>query len=172
MTGVSSSICRLGLVLFCLPMSVVAVNLDDYQWHNRLLLLVAPDASAPAVAQVRDELERRYQDVVDRDLLVIQLFLNGQSLVGDRPISVSEAAQLRLELGTGPDEQLLVLIGKDSGVKRRAPLLTDLQEIFTQIDAMPMRRNEMRERNQTGGPVFTPQGLPLPGTPAALFGRN
>ena len=156
MTGVSRSICRLGLVLFCLPMSVVAVNLDDYQWHNRLLLLLAPDASAPAVAQARDNLERRFEEVVDRDLLVIQLFFNGQSLVGDRPITVSEAAQLRLELGIDPDEQVLVLIGKDGGVKRRAPLLTDLQEIFTQIDAMPMRRNEIRERNQTDGSVFTP----------------
>ena len=156
MARLPASICRSGLLLLCLPMCVVAVNLDNFQWHNRLLFLVAPDFSTPAVAQVRDELERRYQDVVDRDLLVIQLFLNGQSLVGDRPISISEAAQLRLELGTGPDEQLLVLMGKDGGVKRRAPLLTDLQEIFTQIDAMPMRRNEIRERNQTDGPVFTP----------------
>jgi len=144
---VPASIFRSGLLLLCLPMSVIAVNLDDFQWHNRLLFLVAPDFSAPTVAQARANLERRFEDVVDRDLLVIQLFLNGRSLVGDRPISISEAAQLRLELGIDPDEQLLLLIGKDGGVKRRAPLLTDVQEIFTQIDAMPMRRNEIRERN-------------------------
>ena len=147
MAGIPASICRLGLLLLCLPMCVIAVNLDNFQWHNRLLFLVAPDSSTPAVAQARDNLERRFEDVVDRDLLVIQLFLNGQSLVGDRPITVSEAAQLRLELGIDSDEQLLVLIGKDGGEKRRAPLLTDVQEIFTQIDAMPMRRNEIRERN-------------------------
>lgn len=147
MAGIPASICRLGLLLLCLPMSVIAVNLDDFQWHNRLLFLVAPDSSTPAVAQARDNLEHRFEAVVDRDLLVIQLFLDGQSLVGDRPITVSEAAQLRLELGIDSDEQLLVLIGKDGGEKRRAPLLTDVQEIFTQIDAMPMRRNEIRERN-------------------------
>lgn len=147
MAGVPGSIFRSGLLLLCLPMCVTAVNLDHYQWHNRLLFLVAPDSSTPAVAQARYNLERRFEDVVDRDLLVIQLFLDGQSLVGDRPITASEAAQLRLELGIDPDEQLLVLIGKDGGVKRRAPLLTDMQEIFTQIDAMPMRRNEILERN-------------------------
>jgi hypothetical protein len=147
LAGIPASICRLGLLLLCLPMSVIAVNLDDFQWHNRLLFLVAPDSSTPAVAQARDNLEHRFEAVVDRDLLVIQLFLDGQSLVGDRPITVSEAAQLRLELGIDSDEQLLVLIGKDGGEKRRAPLLTDVQEIFTQIDAMPMRRNEIRERN-------------------------
>lgn len=158
MDGLSISVCRSVLVLLCLPLSVVAVNLDDYQWHTRLLFLVAPEVSAPAVAQVRDTLERQIEAVVDRDLLVIQLFLNGQSLVGDRPITVREAAQLRLELGIAPDEQVLVLIGKDGSVKRRAPLLSDLQEIFTQIDTMPMRRNEIRQRNQTDGPVFTPWG--------------
>ena len=147
MAGVPASIFRSGLLLLCLPMCVIAVNLDNYQWHNRLLFLVAPDFSIPAVAQARDKLERRFEDVIDRDLLLIQLFLNGQSLVGDRPITVSEAAQLRLEFGIDPDEQLLVLIGKDGGVKRHAPLSTDVQEIFTQIDAMPMRRNEIRERN-------------------------
>jgi hypothetical protein len=147
LAGIPASICRLGLLLLCLPMSVIAVNLDDFQWHNRLLFLVAPDSSTPAVAQARDNLQRRSEAVIDRDLLVIQLFLDGQSLVGDRPITVSEAAQLRLELGIDSDEQLLVLIGKDGGEKRRAPLLTDVQEIFTQIDAMPMRRNEIRERN-------------------------
>jgi hypothetical protein len=147
LAGIPASICRLGLLLLCLPMSVIAVNLDDFQWHNRLLFLVAPDSTTPAVAQARDNLEHRFEAVVDRDLLVIQLFLDGQSLVGDRPITVSEAAQLRLELGIDSDEQLLVLIGKDGGEKRRAPLLTDVQEIFTQIDAMPMRRNEIRERN-------------------------
>ena len=147
MAAAPASICRSGLLLLCLPMSIIAVNLDDFQWHNRLLFLVAPDFSAPAVAQARAKLERRFEDVVDRDLLVIQLFLDGQSLVGDRPITVSEAAQLRLELGIDSDEQLLVLIGMDGGVKRRAPLSTDVQEIFTQIDAMPMRRNEIRERN-------------------------
>lgn len=147
MARVPASIFRSGLLLLCLPMCVIAVNLDDFKWHNRLLFLVAPDFSTPAVAQARDNLERRFEDVVDRDLLVIQLFLNGQSLVGDRPITVSEAAQLRLELGIDPDEQLLVLIGMDGGVKRRAPLSIDVQEIFTQIDAMPMRRNEIRERN-------------------------
>ena len=147
MAAAPASICRSGLLLLCLPMSIIAVNLDDFQWHNRLLFLVAPDFSAPAVAQARAKLERRFEDVVDRDLLVIQLFLNGRSLVGDRPISISEAAQLRLELGIDPDEQLLLLIGKDGSVKRRAPLLIDMQEIFTQIDAMPMRRNEIRERN-------------------------
>jgi hypothetical protein len=41
---------------------------------------------------------------------------------------------------------MLLLVGKDGLVKRRAALGTDLQEIFSQIDTMPMRRMEMRQR--------------------------
>ena len=132
-------------------MSVFAVDLDDYTWRNRLLLVVAPEASNTAVKQVRDTLERYSDELVDRDLLIFQLFMRGQSLIGDRPIAASQVQQLRAKLGVDTDERVLLLVGKDGSVKRRAPLLTDLQEIFRQIDAMPMRRNEVWEREQSGG---------------------
>ena len=97
------------------------------------------------VEQVRDKLESQTQELVDRDLLVIQLFRHGQSFIGDRPVPVGEAEQMRLQLDVDPDDKVLVLIGKDGGIKRRASLRTDLGEIFRQIDAMPMRQYEMRK---------------------------
>lgn len=141
---------RLVVILFCLPMNVFADNLDGYLWRNRLLFVVAPEASDIVVEQVRDSLETQTYEIVDRDVLVFQLFISGQSLIGDRPIAASQAQLLRTRLGVEPDEQVLLLIGKDGGLKRRAPLVTDLQEIFRQIDIMPMRRDEIREWDQSG----------------------
>ena len=43
----------------------------------------------------------------------------------------------------GPGE--VVLVGKDGGVKSRGPAL-DPAALFGEIDRMPMRRQEMRER--------------------------
>ncbi len=134
---------RLVPVLLWFPITAFAVNLDDYLWKNRLLILVAPGISDPVVEQVRDKLESQTQELVDRDLLVIQLFRHGQSFIGDRPVPVGEAEQMRLQLDVDPDDKVLVLIGKDGGIKRRASLRTDLGEIFRQIDAMPMRQYEM-----------------------------
>lgn len=137
-------------------MSVFAVDFDGYIWRNRLLFMVAPEVSNTAVEQVRDTLERYSDELIERDLLVFQLFLRGQSLIGERPIAASQAQQLRAKLAVEPDERVLLLVGKDGSVKWRAPLLTDLQEIFRQIDAMPMRRNEVWEREQAGGSLLPP----------------
>lgn len=136
----------LGVILICLPMTVFAVDLNEYVWRNRLLLLFATEASDPLVRQVRDNLERHADELVERDLLVLQLFVHGQSRLNDQPISAAQVRKLRARLGIDANEQLLVLVGKDGSVKRRAPLSTDVREIFRQIDAMPMRRDEMRER--------------------------
>ena len=40
--------------------------------------------------------------------------------------------------------------------KRRAELRTDLRDIFLQIDAMPMRRNEVRAKREAGMDIASP----------------
>jgi hypothetical protein len=42
----------------------------------------------------------------------------------------------------------MILIGLDGGIKRRGELDTELQAVFGQIDGMPMRRQELRERGR------------------------
>ena len=53
-------------------------------------------------------------------------------------------------------DRLMILVGKDGGIKRRAELDTDLREIWLQIDAMPMRRDEMRAKKEAGIRVTRP----------------
>ena len=42
------------------------------------------------------------------------------------------------------EEFQLLLIGKDGGVKKRTSTVS-LEEVFSLIDTMPMRRREMRD---------------------------
>jgi hypothetical protein len=147
---------QLGWITIFLSMNVAAADLDDFQWRNRLLILVAPEAAGTSVGQVRQHLERRTDEIAERDLLVIQLFVQGQSLIDGRPIAASNADLLREQLRVEPDSRQLLLVGKDGDIKRRAHLLTDLQEIFSQVDAMSMRRAEMREREQSGESRLAP----------------
>jgi hypothetical protein len=141
--------CSLGSALLCLPVTATAASLSDYQWHHRVLVVAAPEITDPAVAQVRRHLQLQSVEFADRDLLVMQLFARGESRVEDRPIATRQAEQLRERLEIGADEKLLILIGKDGSVKRRAPLQTDLGEILDQIDTMPMRRDEIIESNES-----------------------
>jgi hypothetical protein len=43
---------------------------------------------------------------------------------------------------------MLVIIGKDGGVKLRKPLPWDVREISRTIDKMPMRKREKRAERQ------------------------
>ena len=63
---------------------------------------------------------------------------------------------LRTQLRAAAGDRRVILIGKDGGIKRRAELDTDLREIFRQIDAMPMRRAEMRTKSEVGVPGTLP----------------
>ena len=135
----------------CLPTNVPAVDPAEYQWSKRLLFVLAPDSSERAVGRLNRELEKHSEALVERDMLVYRLHGHGRSQVGDMPVSAARAEKIRAGLGLEPDDRVLVLVGKDGGIKRRSGLSTSIHEIFRQIDDMPMRRAEMREKAHSGG---------------------
>jgi hypothetical protein len=67
-----------------------------------------------------------------------------------------EKQAIRERLGAKPDTRELILVGLDGSIKRRTPLNTPINEIFEQIDAMPMHRQEIEERRHMGLPVTRP----------------
>jgi hypothetical protein len=143
------------VVLALLGSPAAAYDLSQHRWQQRLLFLVAPRDDDPGMALQRDAVARRSDALLDRDLLVFQLFAR-EGLVAERALSAHDVQALRAALDLGPDDRSLILIGKDGGIKRRAPLDTDLGEIFRQIDAMPMRRSEMRAKERAGVVVTEP----------------
>ena len=91
--------------------------------------------------------------MLDRDLLLF-LLLPEHGFVGDQALPARTVAQLRAQLGVTPEDRLLILIGKDGGEKRRGELRTNLRDIFLQIDAMPMRRDEVSAKREDGTDRF------------------
>ena len=144
------------VVLLATSLTASAKSLDAYLWRNRLLFVIAPDASDPDVVEKLAILKQQTDRLVDRDILVFQIYLRGTSFFQDESLSVEDVTRLRTELGIKPDSKILLLIGKDGSVKRRAPMNTSLREIFIQIDEMPMRRAEIEEKNSAGLPVTDP----------------
>jgi hypothetical protein len=132
-----------------------AYDLDRHLWQDRLLFLVAPSADDAEVASQKRWLERRQDAVLDRDLRVFQLFVE-QGRVDDQMLAPSSVESLRARLGLAEQDRLVILIGKDGGVKRRAALNTELREIFRQIDGMPMRQQEIRAKQKAGIEVTPP----------------
>lgn len=132
---------------------VNAMDLDRYRWQHRLLLLFAPQEDSPAYATAAEGIQRRSEDILDRDLVVFHVLEDGASRVEGRRLSDAEARQLRDRFEIAPGRFTAVLIGKDGGVKLVRRDSVDLQAVFDRIDAMPMRQREMREKQSSTRPA-------------------
>ena len=132
--------------------AAAAYDLGQHQWRDRLLLLVAPSPDDPAAVAQRRWRAQRAAAVEDRDLEIVRLYRD-HGYVGERSLDAAAVAALRQRLELPADARLLILVGKDGGVKRRAPLDTDAAELFRQIDGMPMRQAEIRAKRRAGEAV-------------------
>lgn len=59
-----------------------------------------------------------------------------------------EDAEPRRERGVAEDDFVVLLVGRDGGVKHRYPEPTGPDELFGRIDEMPMRQREVREMQE------------------------
>lgn len=114
-------------------------NLDSYLWKNRLLLVFAPSKNNAEYQQQMQLFQGQKASFAERNLLIIELLTEGTSRV-----DAQEAAKIRERFNVNPKEFLVVLVGKDGTAKRQEQSPVSPQSIFETIDAMPMRRQEMR----------------------------
>ncbi len=70
----------------------------------------------------------------------------GENRLANLPLNKEQGISLRKKFSIMPGQHMVILIGKDGELKLRKQLPVELSEIFSVIDAMPMRQREMRER--------------------------
>lgn len=107
-------------------------NLSEFLWKNRPVVVFADSPSDPRFVQQIELLERELSQLADRDIVV---------LTDSDP---SAASPLRTKLR--PRGFMLVLLGKDGGVRLRKPLPWSVRELTRVIDKMPIRQQEVRDR--------------------------
>jgi len=115
------------------------MNLNSYQWKNRLLLVFAPSENHAAYQQQMRLFEGQKASFDERNLLVIDVLTEGANRVEPQ-----EAAKIRAQFNISHEEFRVVLVGKDGTSKRRDNSPVSPKVIFETIDAMPRRRQEMR----------------------------
>lgn len=114
------------------PVPIVETNLNDFLWEKRPIVVFADTERDPAFIRQMELLEDRKEALAERDVVI---------LTDTDPEAMSE---LREELR--PRGFMLVLIGKDGGVKLRKPFPWSVRELSRSIDKMPMRQQELRDR--------------------------
>ena len=145
---------RAAIFLFCMGvvMTVIAdslaegPSLEAYRWQNRLMLVFAPAEDDPRLAR-QIALSRAHADgLADRDLLLMEVIGDKKMRIEGHAGSAADARALRDRHNVASDEFAVILIGKDGGTKRREARPFEAEDLFETIDAMPMRRREMRGR--------------------------
>jgi hypothetical protein len=124
------------------------MDLSRFRGRNRLLLIFAPSASDEGYARQRDLLKRHEAGFADRDLLALHLFEDGSGGSMGEPVTPEQAAAARREFGVGDGLFAAVLVGRDGGAKLRSGEPVPAPDLFARVDAMPMRRREMREKGR------------------------
>jgi len=123
-------------------------SLSSQKWKNRLLLIFAPSDQNRAYQQQMQLFAQHKQGFATRDLVLVRVLAQGNSYANGQQIDSSSAANLRDRFGVGNSDFRVILVGKDGGTKRSDSEPVKANAIFNEIDAMPMRRQEMREQSR------------------------
>lgn len=120
--------------------------LDKFRWNNRLLLIFAPSIEDPVFVNADNTLKKNIDGVIDRDLTILYIFEESQSIYGDSLINQKTSKYLREKFYAATSKTTFILLGKDGGEKMRTINQFSIDRLFTRIDEMPMRRSELEER--------------------------
>ena len=124
------------------------MDLDQFKWKNRLLFIFAPQEGDAFAQALQNEILTQPDEISERDLVVFNIFETGPSYMDTTRIDPQTAAAIRTRFAAPPGQFTCILVGKDGGIKLRQDALVKLEEVFNLIDAMPMRREEMRQKSQ------------------------
>jgi hypothetical protein len=126
----------------------LSMDLNQFKWENRLLLLFAPQDNDASFRALYREISAQPLEISDRDLVVFRILESGPSYMSNTRIEPTTAAILREKFAVPVGNFTCILIGKDGGVKLKQTAQIKIEHIFALIDAMPMRREEMRKKGQ------------------------
>ena len=128
--------------------SVADLDLDSLRWKNRVLVLFSHSESDASFQLQRKGLASSAEEVLDRELMILEIVEQGQSRAGNQPLSGKSVQDIRKRLGVVGGSFQVLLIGKDGGVKLRSSEPVSMKDLFGLIDSMPMRQQEMGSKKK------------------------
>jgi len=138
------------LLLVCTFFLVVSAKSQDnylhqYKWKSRVLLVFAENQDDEDYKAQLEIFKAERDGFEERDLVLLSVLpyqVNHNRInKGDKKMAKS----LRKKFN-GTKGFSLVLIGKDGTIKLKHSHLTQVIEVYSRIDNMPMRKEEMKEQ--------------------------
>jgi len=119
-------------------------SMDSFTWRNRPVLVFTPQAGHSLQDEQRQAFAGRSDGLRERDIVIFEVAGDSVTVDGrNAPNLLADGLRARYRLR--PSDAAVLLVGKDGGVKLRETRALSVQTLFETIDAMPMRRQEMRQ---------------------------
>ena len=112
-------------------------TIAQMKWERRVLIVSAPAAEDPALAEQRRILAAWKTNAAARDLTVVEIVGDTVLAAGDTAASIRRRYRL-------PATFTAILVGKDGGEKLRSAKPFPAAALVATIDAMPMRKAGQR----------------------------
>ena len=127
------------LLIFLNLDSFKSINhLSDLKWKNRVLVVVTNEKE-----EIKDLIKIHNIELKEREFVVIQLD-DEKAFIDYTQMSKRFSQSILKKVKNIPQEVYFVLIGKDGRIKNLFSKNTGMNEIFSEVDKMPMRINEMK----------------------------
>lgn len=135
----------LALLLF---LNLLMINqtelLEKYRGKNRIILLFTPDYQDHRFQRQQAIFQNSKDKFRERDVIIIEM--NQNDGYGESQYSEAEVLQIRKKYSVKSSEYSVILIGKDGLEKSRYSDVVQAEQLFSLIDSMPMRKEEMKNR--------------------------
>lgn len=118
----------------------------QYHWKNRILLLFSSNQGG-MLQQQAEIFDTKRTGMKERDLVLFYIKRTIVEVPDGKKYEEKTAEQLRKQFQVADDTFAVILIGKDGTQKLKQGELLSADKLFAIIDAMPMRKREMREDN-------------------------
>jgi len=119
-------------------------EIAGHLWENRVLLVLTTKTNLATYKNQVKELQSDIEGLNDRKLVIYHSTPTKYKVNGNNWKNSNELYK-RFKKTTSPFE--IILIGLDGGNKLHKTELVKISELFSIIDAMPMRSNEMKRKN-------------------------
>ena len=116
-------------------------DLDELQWKNRIVIVFSNTQNA--MHDDMYKLKAKLKAIDERDIL--WFVIQNKTIKSNYPGELNPKLYKPISKNFSELGHKVILIGKDGRFKLGLDAI-DLKRIFSTIDAMPMRQQEMRER--------------------------
>ncbi len=127
-------------------MNLNGQDLKKHQWENRIVIVKTSDIKSNKQEEQLKEFRNSFEELMDRKIIVYKI--NGDDFVlidyKNSTLNTSGKTSKKLsETILNENENFeVILIGLDGGVKLQQTEIVLKEDLFSIVDAMPMRRNE------------------------------